>query len=101
MVCAPNGCMVTIGVGAVVLAFFTRYMRPLQTEASGSVNVAAAVPVKTKSCWLIVAAVLVVKIEGRIDIFPLTSSVELGLVVPIPTPVCDQAPKNHSMPNKQ
>ena len=39
--------IVRTGVGAVVLAFFIEYIRPVQVVASGKVTVAVLVPVNT------------------------------------------------------
>ena len=47
MVCEETVLIVTTGVGPVVLAFLSRYTRPVQEVASGNVMEAAEVPVKT------------------------------------------------------
>jgi hypothetical protein len=52
--------------------------------ASGSVNVAADVPVNTSILSVEPAVVLLEKEVYFVDNDPLTSNVELGVVVPIP-----------------
>ena len=53
--------------------------------AVGSVAVVAAVPVKTTVWSVLVILVVVVNVRKLVDIDPCTSSMELGVVVPMPT----------------
>jgi hypothetical protein len=67
------------------LIFLIQYSLPWQAVASGSVSVVADVPVKTSILSDAPAVVAVVKDVYLVEKDPLTSSVELGVVVPIPT----------------
>ena len=67
------------------LAFFTQYSRPVIPAAVGNVRVAAEVPVNTNILSDVPAVVFPVNELIAIDKDPLTSSVEFGAVVPIPT----------------
>ena len=77
-----------VSVEELELAFFIQYSRPVIPAAVGSVSVAADVPVNTRKLSVAAAVVLPVKLVTAVDSDPLTSSVELGLVVPIPTCAC-------------
>jgi len=90
IVCEEVVFIVTTGVGPVVLAFFIIYILPAQAVASGKVTVEALAPVKT-NVWSVEAAEVLAANErkaGEND--PLTSKVELGDTVPIPTCAFDQ-----------
>jgi hypothetical protein len=79
--------IVQTGVGKVALVFLIQYDLPAQPTAEGSVMVAVDVPVKA----------ILLSVDNRDDDDvterkfvandPLTSKLELGVMVPIPIPV--------------
>ncbi len=83
MVCDKTVAMVR--VDELELVFLIQYRRPGQPVASGNVIVVAEVPVNAKVLSLVAALVAEendLKLEEN---DPRTSSVEFGVVVPIPT----------------
>jgi len=77
--------------------FFTQYTLPVMEAAVGNVRVVADEPVKIKKLSEAPAVVLEEKVVIGRDRLPLTSSVELGLAVPIPTCACTYT-ENTSIP---
>jgi hypothetical protein len=78
-----------VRVEELELAFFIQYSRPDMPAAVGRVRVVADVPVKTRKLSLAPAVVFPENVVTGEENDPLTSSVEFGLVVPIP--ICEFA----------